>query len=404
MPNRLKFTVKAIENLRADPARRIVYSDTETPGFRLHVRSSGAKYFYLQKRVDGRAEQIRLGQFPELKLKDARQKAVELAGEIAKGINPQAKVRARRGELSLSSLFDEFMEQHITPYRKPKTATLYRSLYRTNLSHWKNRRLSEIRRRGIQRLHRDLGANSGPYTANRTLALLKSMYSRAIAWGLFEGQNPAVGVERFPERSRERFVQHGELPALLKALSEEPHETARDCLWVCLLTGARRGNVQSMRWADVDLDEGIWHIPDTKSGEPMTLPLAPPTVELLCARKAQRELNPWVFPSYGKSGHIVELKTVWKRVLGRAGLEDLRIHDLRRTYGSWLAGLGFSLPVIGKSLGHRSTSATAVYSRLDIDPLRKAAEMVNEAFLKAGELEAKSPKIAPLPQKAGADD
>ena len=83
MPNRLKFTVKAIENLRADPARRIVYSDTETPGFRLHVRSSGAKYFYLQKRVDGRAEQIRLGQFPELKLTDARQKAFELAGEIA---------------------------------------------------------------------------------------------------------------------------------------------------------------------------------------------------------------------------------------------------------------------------------------------------------------------------------
>ena len=214
------------------------------------------------------------------------------------------------------------------------------------------------------------------------VALVSAMYGKALSWGLWAGDNPAKGIERFKEKSRERFIQKNELPRFFEALAVEPNTIARDCILLCLLTGARRSNVQAMRWKELELDKGIWVIPDTKSGEKLTVPLVPMAIEILRGREDSE--SEWVFPGPGRTGHLVELKNVWARIIRVAELEDLRLHDLRRTLGSWQAITGASLAVIGKSLGHKNVSTTAIYSRLNEDPVREAMEHAVEAMLSAG--------------------
>jgi integrase len=195
-----------------------------------------------------------------------------------------------------------------------------------------------------------------------------------INWG-WEGINPTIGITKFKEQKRDRFILKDELPRFLEALENEPNRGMRDFFLMCLYTGARKGNVLSMRWEEVDFSINEWRIPDTKNGDPVRVPLIGKALEILCDRSYLKESTPWVFPSGGsKSGHVQEPKKVWKRILERAGLTNLRIHDLRRTCGSYQAIAGTSLAIIGKSLGHKSPQSTAVYARLSNDPVRNSLE------------------------------
>lgn len=192
-----------------------------------------------------------------------------------------------------------------------------------------------------------------------------------------------MGVKRFPERSRDRFLSADELARFFQALEQEPNEAAREFFLVALLTGARRANVLSMRWADIDLKGQTWRIPETKNGTPQNVPLVGPVLEILQSRRKTTS-SFFVFPGRGKTGHLVEPKKAWARVCLAAGIKEARIHDLRRTLGSWQAKTGASLPIIGKSLNHKSASTTSIYARLDLDPVRTAMEKAAEAMLEAG--------------------
>jgi integrase len=180
------------------------------------------------------------------------------------------------------------------------------------------------------------------------------------------------------------FLQADELPAFFKALCDEPNTKYRDFFLICLFTGARRGNVQSMKWADVALDRGTWTIPDTKAGKPQTVALSPFAVTILRARQAEAKGSEWVFPGLRAGRYLGEPGKVWKALLARAGIKDLRIHDLRRTLGSWAAAGGVSLQIIGAALGHRDVKTTAVYSRLDLSSVRTAVDATVRAMLAAG--------------------
>jgi integrase len=140
-----------------------------------------------------------------------------------------------------------------------------------------------------------------------------------------------------------------------------------------------------MRWDEIDWKRATWTIPaeKAKSDEDMNVVLSPVVIQILENRKAS-SLSPWVFPGVGKSGHLVEPKTAWARIMKRAGLTDVRLHDLRRTLGSWQAATGASLPIIGKSLGHESLEATKVYARLNLDPVRESVNRATQAMLIAG--------------------
>ena len=215
------------------------------------------------------------------------------------------------------------------------------------------------------------------------------MLFNQVAKGRFSAiaasSNPCDNIRRNKEHSRDRFLQSDELTAFFTALSEEPNHTIRDYVWLSLFSGARRDNVLSMKWTEVNLTEGTWRIPMTKNGTPQIIPLPAAAIELLKERRTIFDNTAvFVFPGSGITGHLVEPKKAWAKILQRANIADLRLHDLRRTMGSWQAKTGASLVVIGKSLNHKSTQTTAIYARLDMDPVRDSMNTATNAMLKAG--------------------
>jgi integrase len=385
-PEKKRLNRRTLESLpvpapRADgkPGRAWTY-DTATPRLAICTWSTGARtWYWIGRGCDGRPMQHKLGEYPEITPEQARKLAAKISASIANGLDPrQEKWRARK-EMLLGELLEVYLDQHARPLKK--TWERDRAIFDLHLGHLKGRYLSSIPQGEISTLHRRVGSEHGKYTANRVLALLSKLYSFALTLG-FPGPNPVRGIQRFKERSRDRFLSGTELERFFKALEDET-VLFQDFFAVLLLTGVRRGNVQAMRFDELDLDAATWRILDTKNDEPLRVHLTGQVVEILRRRLAESDGRPWVFPSRGKTGHLAEVKSAWGRIVQRAGLADLRPHDLRRTLGSWQAAGGTSLPIIGKSLGHKSPAATAVYSRLNLDPVRQSVDAAAAAMLAA---------------------
>ena len=379
--NRLRFTTPRLEKLACPPDKDHAYFyDDEIQGLCLYVGDSGAKTFYLYRRVAGRPTRLRLGAWPhELSVDDARKEARKASGDVAKGIDPhKAKLAARAG-----MTFGELMAKHLD-HAKVHNRSWKESQrqYTCYLTHWRNRRITEITRSDVQALHASMGEKHGRYIANRTLALVHHAFAKTAANHGYSGSNPAYGIDKFREKSRERFLHPDEMPKFLKALDDET-ELFRDFFLMLLLTGARRANVQSIRWEDISFERTVWRIPETKSGEPVTVPLVPEALEILFRRKSNCD-GQFVFPSHGKTGHLIAPNSAWQRIIVRAGIADLRMHDLRRTFGSWQAAAGVSLTIIGKSMGHKNQSTTAVYARLSLEPVRAAVTAATSAMMATG--------------------
>ena len=321
-------------------------------------------------------------------IEQARCKATEINSAIVGGSNPADIVRAVKKEMTLDDLFNEYMARTAAFNKRPDKP---KANYRLYLSQWGKRKLSAIKHEEVDRLHRILGRDKGMVTANIALKLLHVMYNKAInEWRIWKGENVAHGIKKFPEQSRDRFIQGDELPKIFKALAEEENDIMRDYFLLSLLTGARRANVLSMQWKDVNLKRGEWRIEETKSGAPQTVTLSPEALSILRNRIRDRkssESTIFVFPSNSSSsGHLIEPKKGWKSILKLAGIDYLRIHDLRRTLGSWQAKTGASLAIIGKSLNHKNQNTTAIYARLDLDPVRDSVNAATSTMMVAAGL------------------
>lgn len=380
---RIRFTKAAIERLPIPATGRTYTYDDATPSLAVCVTATGHRAFYLYKRVGGRPERIHIGPFPDLTVEQARRKADELKGEIAQGQNPAKRNRDARGAMTFGELFERYIER--AKSRDRRTWAGDQRQFDCHLSGWKARKLATITRADVARLHAKVG-KTAPYSANRLLALLSTVFNVAANFG-FEGANPCKGIERFPEKQRDRFLQPHEMKPFFDAIAAEPDGGLRDFFWLVLLSGARRGNVQSMCWSELDLTRGEWTIPGTKSKNKKAMPvrLPPRAVEILTARQADNAAKPkekqsgYVFPSFGATGHLVETKSAWARIRTAAKLPDLRVHDLRHTHASWQGRLGASLPTIGASLGHSSPQTTARYTNMLQAPI--VAESVDRAAI-----------------------
>lgn len=382
MGHRINFSKGALEKfVSAHGGDRQVIHDGKQPGLILEVRAGGAASFQLYKRIEGRPTRILIGRFPEVTVEQARKKVAKLLGNVADGRNPQAEKRAARHEHTIGGLFDHWLEMHAKLHKRtwPEDQRQFDAF----LAPWKARRLSTISKADVQALHARIGRDNGTYAANRLLALVRAMFNKADEIG-FRGPNPARGIKKFAEQSRDRFLAPEEVPAFFVALAAEP-QIFQDFFMLALLTGARRSNVQAMAWADLHLDAAAWRIPSTKSGEPVFVHLPAKAVEILRRRQSDANGSPWVFPGGKKNraSHLTSPKLAWNRVRMAAGLPDLRIHDLRRTLGSWQAIAGASLPIIGKSLGHKSQQSTAIYARLTHAPVIQSVDAATTAILEA---------------------
>jgi integrase len=312
----------------------------------------------------------------------ARDKATKLNSEIVDGIDPQQRRREARHGMTLADAWESFAERMANKSR-PGTQRTNISRYQTCLSHWAPRRLSAITRGDVAKLHNSIGQQHGHVSANRAVQLLRAIYNHVIRYCGQNFHNPAAAVELFKEYPRARFLREDELPRFFQAVARMPDETVRDFVLLALWTGQRRANVQAMRWRDLDMNAATWTIPgeDFKSHKSLVVPLSAPALEILQRRWRDRVNDEWVLPGRGKTGHLVEPKIAWERMLKDAGIEGLTLHDLRRTFGSWQVAAGVPLNVVGGSLGHARPETTAIYGRLQLDTIREAVARGAAAML-----------------------
>jgi len=392
--NKINFTKETINSLPLPEKGYTQYRDEKTPGLILRVYPTGVKTFYIHKRIGGKPEYMTLSpspgtpaRYPDITPEQARKLAKVLIGMIASGKNPAEENRNIKAEMTLGELFERYLTLHAK--RHKRTWKYDESMFRLYFSVWAGRRISTITRREVQTLHGRMGEENGESQANRAFALLHTIFEKGREWG-YAGDNPCFKLKKFQEQSRERFLQKDELPRFFQAVMAEPNEMDRDFLLMLLYTGARKSNVLGMAWKDISLDQKLWNIPaaQSKNKTSYTIPVVTPAMEILVRRKKDNPNSLWVFPSISKSGHLQEPKKVWKRVLETSGLEDVRMHDLRRTLGSWMARTGSSLLTIAYALGHKlsSLSVTAVYARASIEHIRVEMETAVQAMLQAGEM------------------
>lgn len=280
--------------------------------------------------------------------------------------------------MTVQTMFEEYMRRHGD---HKKSAKRIRQIYDHHVARFADRQVASLKVTEVLDWHAEIGTTIGLATANRALEVLRAAYNKSIKWGTHTGGNPCMSVSVFPLESRDRYMsQTDEIDRFMYALQTMRSTTFQNFTLTALFTAARVSNVQSMRWSDLDLEQRVWRIPDTKSGKPVLLPLIE---EAVMAIESQRGKSPvWVFPGRGKTGHMANPARSWDRLMKKAGIENLHMHDLRRTMGSWEANTGASLHVIGKSLGHTSLRATHIYARLQLDPVREAFMRAAAAMLK----------------------
>ncbi len=398
----MNFTKSSIEALPLPPKGWQYHRDQKTPGLAIGVGSTGVKTFVLYRRINGVPERVKLGRYPGMSIEQARKKAMELNGQIAAGKNPAEAKREKRAEMTLEELFALYMTRYAVPHGL-RTVDAMRenfAVYIGNLDaprkkhgrervkpdgavDWSKRQISTITHKDVLNLHHQLGMKRGKTIANRVVELLRAVFNRCKKLKLIDLINPAEGIEHFKEVTRDRFLLGDEIPRFFAALECESEQN-RDHFLLALLTGARKSNVLSMRWQDIDFNLGHWRIPgeESKNGQPMLIPLTKVATEILTRRRRVKN-SEFVFPGMGVKGHMTSPKAAWMRVVARAELQNIRPHDLRRSLGSWMVNTGASIAIVGGALGHKDSASTKVYAQLAIDPIKGAMEVAAEAMMKA---------------------
>lgn len=396
----LNFTKANIDNLPLPASSWEYHSDTKTPGLFIGIGASGKKSFTLNKRINGKPERIKIGSYPEMTIENARKKAMELNGQIAQGNNPADIKRVAKEELTLSELFGLYNERYAIPH-KLKSIVAMKAMFDNYLGKldaprkkhgrervkpagavdWSNKKISAISSKDVFKLHHDLGTKTGFTVANRVVELLRAMYNRCHSMKLIDVANPAQGIQPYKEEARDRFLQGDELTRFFAALEAESEQN-RDFFILTLLTGARKTNVLSMRWEDLDLNQATWRVPGevSKNGQPMMIPITQEPLKILKRRK-DSSTSTFVFPGEGKLGYMTSPKRSWERITTTAEIANIRPHDLRRSLGSWMVNTGASIAVIGGALGHKDAKSTEVYARLAMAPVKAAMETAQDAIL-----------------------
>lgn len=382
MSTKFRFTKQKVDALApAAPGKRDEYRDEAMPGLWLRVSATGTKtYAVLARKKGGALERITIGTADKLTPENARTAAKKIVSDLALGISHAGAARALRGEMTFEELWTAYLSGTTM---KDRSRSNYEGFYKRHVEgDLGKRKLSDVTADRVKKLHTKI-TKTAPTTANRCNSLIKVAFNWALREEIWTGPNPAQRIRKNAEESRTRYLQPAELARFFAAL-ERSEEPSKSFFMLALLTGARKSNVLAMRWQDVHLDDGLWLIPaaDAKAGEEMAIPLVPEAVEVLRRIKQAGVASPWVFPAESKTGHYEEPKRAWATLLRRAELANLRIHDLRRTMGSWLVRTGASTAINAKALGHRSMQAAAVYQRIaDTDPVRDAMGLAATAML-----------------------
>jgi integrase len=409
---RARITKRLVDGLKPAGTDYYVF-DADTIGFAVRVRATGGMSYIVQyKAGSGRgapARRVTLGGVGKMTPEQARAAARKVLGSVAHGEDPAADKANERRSLPLGDVIEAFLAEHAEAKRKASTAAWYRGgLERIVKPALGGMSPGKVTRQDVARLHSSL--RETPIQANRVLAMIGALYGFAEKAGYApEGYNPARGIQKFPERSRERFLtsdelarlgdvlRQGETIGLPYAIDESspkakhvPKEDNRRVMLdpfavaairLLILTGARLREILHARWEFIDFERGVIFLPDSKTGKkPIYLSAAALAV---LSTLPHLEGNPHIIPGERAGQPRVDLKRPWATVTKAARLEGLRIHDLRHSFASVGAGASLGLPIIGKLLGHTQAATTHRYAHLDADPMRRAVETIGATIAAA---------------------
>ena len=377
----IRLTKRSVDALSVPSGDTVVW-DRDLPGFGVRVYATGRKVWCIQARKRGGSpKRLGLGRVGELTVDEARKKAVKVIDRIRRGLDPDAPPEVK--EPTVADLAEQYMESHARVNCKPGTIrNIDISLRLYIVPELGGYRLSEVTPSLVAAFHH--GMRDRPTQANRTVKTLAGMFRHAETWGWTEtARNPCRSVKRYREEPRERFLTREEYRKLGDALTKAERDGsvsvyAVAAIRLLMLTGCRRGEILCLKWDDIDRATGKIRIADGKAG-PRNAPLTP-AVERVLAGIPRRDGNPWVIQGKRPGGQYHGLGRIWPRVLEKAGLEHLRIHDLRHSYASRALALGEGLTTIGKLLGHRKIQTTARYAHLMRDAERESAARVGESI------------------------
>ncbi|RTL44470.1 MAG: DUF4102 domain-containing protein [Candidatus Melainabacteria bacterium] len=392
MAKRFNFTQKRLDEITKSPDQAEFYDEQIR---NLTVRRSTKNLsFYVRRKVKGQGLRVYIGRYPEMSIEQARKKASEVLFNIAN----ESLILPTEKRLQESLMCTD-------PVEAPKIPTVYElfELYISNhaaihcIRHeemrkdfkryvwdWRNRPHTSITKLDVLSRFNAVRQKNGPMAANHLLILMRAALNWNIRNGVIE-TNPWSGVKQNKIQPRERFLMPNEMNAFFAALKQED-ETFQDYVLISLYTGARRTNVLEMRWEDINFQLAVWRIPKTKNKESHYVPLTSSAMDLL-RRRWEARTNIWVFPGKKPGSHLVEPMKAWRRMLKKAGITDLRLHDLRRTLGSYMAMSNQNIKIISQALGHKSMASTEIYTKLMHDPVRLGMESAETQIRKYTELD-----------------
>ena len=376
-----KITKRSVDAAPPE-AREYFIWDDELRGFGLRVYPSGRKMYLAQFRAGGRVRRVNVGVHGAITAEDARTEAMKHLSVVRLGGDPAAERDRRKASPTTKEFGKRFLEEHVASHCKPTTQAEYKRSVELFINpKIGSHRIIDVARADIVELHQSMKAT--PYQANRTLGVLSIMFTVAHTWGVrTDGVNPCWKVKRYKEEKRERYLTAEELARLGKELRESNAEReAVHCIQLLLLTGCRLSEIQKLKWAYVDLDAGVLRLPDSKSGAKL-VSIGKAVIDVF-KTIPKIEGNPYVITGQVEGQHLTDMQRPWRRLRRRAGLPDVRIHDLRHSFASDALQLGEDLTMIGRLLGHTQVQTTARYAHLKTGPVKAAADKVADAIAAA---------------------
>lgn len=418
------LTPKSIKQLSCPPDKKQVYVlFVKDLYIYVSVARSGRKSLVYRRKIKGTYREKRLVHLPDSLddamarelIKEARAKASELSVQVERGQNPFDVYAATQEEPSLKDLFNVYIERHAKKCGR-RVEVITREFTRcfersTKLG---ARKASSISRDDAEKFHVDMAKERGEYAANRAVQLARAIYNQGRRWRAYTGENPFSCLTLFEEYPRDRFLTDEEAGRLFSALQDVPEDknqrTLRDFVLLSLLTGARKSNLMSCRWEEVDLDAATWTIPPekAKNRRGQIIPLGPVELEILKARhnlmKSEDRISEYVFPGGGKRGHLTDIKNSWTTLRNRLNIPDVRIHDLRRSLAATMASQNVNVALIKGALNHKDMKTTLhVYAQTNKRAELAARQIAHNVWLNAAKSQPPADNVTAIRQPGAAE-